>query len=355
MLLNCFSQRALPVLFYSSRPLSSLNEDNNGAASQTKAKTPQLAIYNACSLEELLESVIAMSDLSVPLDLSLERILESRSLQSEKEKLIHVSLRVGSALLDAASRSALKLAKAHNSVVWPLPPELTVKVLSCLDTTSLCYASATCTAFSKCISDPSCYHNIDLTRNWREVGDFVVFSMIYRAEKNLRALLQKLCLSHIHCLEKQELILALSNCLEGILSAVSTYCPSIERLCFDFSNFCRPPMVLVYDDLINGLKNLSSLSLRGCILFDNALHVLIKGLTKLRYADFSSSKVLKGFFLKGLGNDNGGDYLETLILRDCPFLNRDAIGPFLNDVIDGKWKSLRFLDVTSDSRDFVMW
>ncbi|KAJ3672970.1 hypothetical protein LUZ60_006344 [Juncus effusus] len=349
------------------------------------------------SLEQLLESVLAISDPSIPLDLSLERILEPRALESEKEKLINVALKIGSALVDAASRSARKLATVHNSIVWPLPTELTLKVLSCLDTTSLCYASATCTTFSKCASDPICYADIDLTRNWPKVRNSVVCTMIQRAGKNLQslklgtkskfnsegqpseppltrscfavlsldrcfsgALLQKLCLYRIHNMDKNTLIFALSNCeslkdleilgininLDEILEAVSIYCTSVERLWFDYSDFSHPtvPDGSGWKGLIKNCNNLTSISIKGCILYDWILRELIKGLTQLKYADFNSSIHLKGSFLRNLGNGNGGDCLETLILKDCPFLSTNAIGEFFNDVLAGKWKSLRFIE-----------
>ncbi|KAJ3672982.1 hypothetical protein LUZ60_006356 [Juncus effusus] len=354
---------------------------------------------DASSLEKLLESVLAMSDPSVPLDLSLQRILESRVLESDKEKLINVALRVGSALVDAASRSARKLATAHNSIVWPLPSELTVKMLSCLDTTSLCCASATCTSFNKCVSDPLCYSHIDLTQNWSKVTDSVVSTMIQRAGKNLKSLklgkfdsegnwtdclltrtclsalsfdngasggyLQKLSLCRIIRLDTNSLIKALSSCkslvdleiiqlvvdLGETLKAVSVHCTLIERLCF---HFFRPRVLdgSSLDGLVKNCNKLTSLSFRGCMIDDRILCVFIKGLSELKHADFSNSTYLTGSFLRDLGNANGGagDFLETLILQDCPQLSGDAMDHFLNDVLDGKWKSLRLLDISSTKR-----
>ncbi|KAJ3672981.1 hypothetical protein LUZ60_006355 [Juncus effusus] len=357
---------------------------------------------NASSLARLLESVLAMADPSIPLDLSLERIL-----QSEKEKLVHVALRVGSSLVDAACRSSPKIATAHNSIVWPLPTDLTVKVLSFLDTTSLCYASATCTAFSKCASDPVCYANIDLTRNWTKVDDYVVSKMIQRAGKNLKslelgsksimdseghwrdppltksclvplsldngayaALLQKLCLGRVLKMNTKKLMSALSYCkslkdfeifavdaeLEEILPTISTHCRSVERLCFDYSNFSHPPILFGsnWDGLIKNCKMITSISIIGCVSNDWVLRELFEGLTKLKYANFSGSIDLTGSFLKDLGNGNGGDCLETLILKDCPYLSSDEIRPFFNDVVAGKWKSLRFLDLTSNRAEYVV-
>ncbi|KAJ3672968.1 hypothetical protein LUZ60_006342 [Juncus effusus] len=354
-------------------------------------------------LKQLLQSVQATSDPSVPLHLSLERILESRVLESGKKKLINVALQLGSALIDAANRSARKLDTEHNSIVWPLPPELTIKVFSCLDTTSLCYASATCTTFSKCAKDPLCYSHIDLT-NGPKVTNAVVCRMIQRAGKNLKSLkigiefnpdgnltqclltrtclailsftkrpfgahLQKLRLSHIFYLDTITLIKALSSCkslvdleivaldvdLGETLKAVSVHCTSIERLCCDYFDFAE---LLVldgssYDGLIKNCNKLMSLSIIGCLVVDNILSELFKGLIKLKHVDFSNSVELTGSFLSDFGKGNGGagDFLETLILKDCPDLDIDEMDNFLTAVIDGKWKSLTLLDISSTRRN----
>lgn len=55
-----------------------------------------------------------------------------------------------------------------------------------LDTQSLCYASATCSFFSKCAKDPLCYENLDLTTLVPKVNNAVVATMIQRAGKALR-------------------------------------------------------------------------------------------------------------------------------------------------------------------------
>ncbi|KAJ3679686.1 hypothetical protein LUZ60_017697 [Juncus effusus] len=283
------------------------------------------------SLSQLLGSL-----LSVPLE---------PTLRSSDPNLAVVAFQLGSALSAAATRSLHKLNSLHNSVVWPLPTDLTIKVLGLVVTASLCYASASCKGLRKFVSESLCYSESDMTGNWPKVSDFVVCMMIQRVGKNLKsikigadsrfdsegnlneppltrtclstlsldnigALLQKLCLRHIHDMDKTELVKVLSNCkslldleivglnvgLGGIMKAVSIHCPSIERLCFDYSDFCM-----------------------------------------------------------NLGDVNGpGDLLETLILRDCPSLHSDEFAPFFYAVLAGKWKSLRFIDLTSKCRDFIV-
>ncbi|KAF5455024.1 hypothetical protein F2P56_024643 [Juglans regia] len=149
-------------------------------------------------MDRLLESFLALSDSqssssssssSFSIDLSFDRLLESRASSDVDQKLlIDRALQLGSDLLEAAKRSARKHASKHNSLAWALPPDLTIKVFSMLDTQSLCYAAATCSLFNKCARDPSCYADIDLTTVVPKVNNAVVSTMIHRAAKSLRSL-----------------------------------------------------------------------------------------------------------------------------------------------------------------------
>ncbi|XP_062144907.1 F-box protein SKIP17-like [Alnus glutinosa] len=139
--------------------------------------------------DHLLEAFLALSDSPSSIDLSFDRLLESRaSGDADQTLLIDRALRLGSALLGAANRSSRKRASKHNYLAWALPPDLTIKVFSMLDTQSLCYAAATCSLFNKCARDPSCYANIDLTTVVPKVNNAVVSTMIHRAGKALRSL-----------------------------------------------------------------------------------------------------------------------------------------------------------------------
>lgn len=102
--------------------------------------------------------------------------------------MIERAMRLGSVLLEAGKRSARKRATMHNALVWALPPDLTTKVFSVLDTQSVCYAAATCTLFRKCTMDPLCYANIDLTAEVPRVNNVVVSTFIQRAGKVLQSL-----------------------------------------------------------------------------------------------------------------------------------------------------------------------
>ncbi|XP_020211194.1 F-box protein At4g02760 isoform X1 [Cajanus cajan] len=160
----------------------------SSATSMAKRPCPSQnpRVDNLNDVERLLDAFLSLSDLpSLSLDLSFERLLHSLPPDSD---LIDRALKMGSLLLDAAKHSSRKRASNHNSLAWPLPPDLTIKVFSMLDTQSLCYASATCSLFSKCAKDPLCYANLDLTTLVPKVNNAVVATMIQRAGKALRSL-----------------------------------------------------------------------------------------------------------------------------------------------------------------------
>ncbi|KAJ6938786.1 F-box protein SKIP17-like [Populus alba x Populus x berolinensis] len=140
-------------------------------------------------LDNLLRAFLNLADSpSLSIDHSFEHLLESSPCDADKSLLIDRALKLGSFLLEAGKRSARKRSSVHNSLTWALPPDLTIKVLSMLDTQSLCYAAATCSMFYKCAMDPLCYANIDLTTVVPKVNNAVVSTMIQRAGKALLSL-----------------------------------------------------------------------------------------------------------------------------------------------------------------------
>ncbi|PIN18252.1 F-box protein containing LRR [Handroanthus impetiginosus] len=158
-------------------------------SSSTDSTRTSNSNLNPNPLDALLQSFLELSDSSaIAFDLSFDRILESRLYDSDKNEVIERGLRLGSALTEAAKRSARRRASMHNAVVWALPFDLTVKVFSLLDTQSVCYAAATCSFFHKCAADPLCYSNIDLTTVVPKVNNMVVSTMIQRAGKLLQSL-----------------------------------------------------------------------------------------------------------------------------------------------------------------------
>ncbi|TYG45021.1 hypothetical protein ES288_D11G141900v1 [Gossypium darwinii] len=155
----------------------------------SSAENPMLPSFFS-QMDNLLLSFLSLSDSSPPvsLDLSFDRLLESAPSDADQSLLIDRAHNLGSLLLRAANRSARKRASLHNSIAWALPPDLTIKVFSMLDSQSLCYAAATCSMFNKCAMDPLCYANIDLTTVVPKVNNAVVSTMIQRAGKSLRSL-----------------------------------------------------------------------------------------------------------------------------------------------------------------------
>ncbi|MFS8014555.1 putative leucine-rich repeat domain superfamily, F-box-like domain superfamily [Helianthus anomalus] len=135
----------------------------------------------------LLDSFLHVSDFD-SINTSFDTLIESRSSDSDKHDLIQRALHIGSILLEAGKRSDRKRSLFHNAVVWPLPPDLTIKVFALLDTQSVCYAAATCSFFQKCAADSSCFASIDLITSVPKVNNGVVSSLIRRAGNALQSI-----------------------------------------------------------------------------------------------------------------------------------------------------------------------
>jgi hypothetical protein len=98
----------------------------SSSSSSSMAKRPCPSQNPRMELEHLLYQFLSLSDRpSLSLDLSFENLLQSMPPDSD---LIDRALKMGSLLLDAAKHSSRKRASNHNSIVWPLPPDLTFKV-----------------------------------------------------------------------------------------------------------------------------------------------------------------------------------------------------------------------------------
>lgn len=137
-------------------------------------------------VDSVLHSFLGLSNSA--LDLSFDRLIDSGLCGSDQGDAIEGALRLGSALLEAGKRASRGLAASHNASVWPLSSDITSKIFSLLGTQSVCYASATCSFFHKCASDPVCYANIDLVTPVPKVNNLIVATMIQRAGKAFRSL-----------------------------------------------------------------------------------------------------------------------------------------------------------------------
>ncbi|PWA36636.1 RNI-like superfamily protein [Artemisia annua] len=117
-----------------------------------------------------------------------DRIVRRCDTDYDRNELITRALKLGACLLEAGNRSARRCSSDHNGVVWPLSPDLTIKVFSLLDTQSVCYVAATCSFFHSCAMDPLCFADIDLATLVPKVNNAVVSTMINRAGGYLRSL-----------------------------------------------------------------------------------------------------------------------------------------------------------------------
>ncbi|KAH9301885.1 hypothetical protein KI387_013468, partial [Taxus chinensis] len=142
--------------------------------------------YN--NVDEILEALLKSSENHVLAD-SLERLMNKRVTDVEKNAFLEKSLVLGQCLQEAAQRLARQRSTDHNSLVWPLTHDLTVKVFSLLGTQTLCFAAATCAMFYKSAIDPACYADIDLiSSGFKIVSNITVSKMVQRAGPCFRSL-----------------------------------------------------------------------------------------------------------------------------------------------------------------------
>ncbi|KAI3839175.1 hypothetical protein MKX03_032805 [Papaver bracteatum] len=384
-------------------------------------------------MDNLLEKFIGLSSLdnyntsvAASIELSLERLLESRVSEFDQDQLIENTLKMGSILLEVGKRAQRNRFSKHNSVCWALSHDLTIKVFAMLDTQSLCSTAATCWMFNKCAMNPLCYADIDLTTVVPRVDNAVVATMIHRSGKRLRslklgvlpspttfsghsrpivyginssadavysrnskkycqgkdsyvlsrscltslsldggasgALLKKLHLYNIDKMDNTALRVALSVCkaltdfeivglvteLKQTLESVSTNCPNLECLFFESYKTGRDDSLksTTCVDFVNGCPRLTSLALRGFILQDYKIRILVKGFRKLKFVDLSTSYSITGTFLRNLSGTSEHQ-LEVLIFRDCMHLKEVEVGRLLAAVLSGDFKFLKHLDISN--------
>ncbi|CAN6980722.1 unnamed protein product [Brassica oleracea var. botrytis] len=302
-------------------------------------------------------------------DRELEKALASASDDaSVQDRLLNRTIQLASLLLDSTERCFRKRASAHNSVAWVLPPELTVKVFSKLDTKSLMQAAACCTLFNKCAMDRSSYAHIDLTTADNEV----VCTMIHRAGKELRSIklghvtrrygpepnpnpmwfnpnplsslsynhgflgsrLTSLRLYNVGPMHYNSLSSVLSVCSNltdlrivgsnspymNLFMTLSKKCRLIEHLCLvshhPLGNIDASTASHLIE-LVTKSPNLTSLTLLCFQLTSETVRSLVQSCRKLKYLNLSRSPKIDGCFLRDLGNSCKESPLETLIMRNC--------------------------------------
>ncbi|KAG4911890.1 hypothetical protein JHK82_052479 [Glycine max] len=82
---------------------------------------------NLGEVDHRLKAFLSFSEVgSLSLDLSITRLLQSVPSNGDSD-LINCALKMASLFFDIARHSSRKRASNHNSLSWPLPPDLTIK------------------------------------------------------------------------------------------------------------------------------------------------------------------------------------------------------------------------------------
>lgn len=362
------------------------------------------------NMEDALESLLENSENNLLAE-SLERLMEKRVTDVEKNSLLEKAVDLGQRLQEAANRLTRQRSAEHNSLVWPLAHDLTVKVFSMLGTQTLCYAAATCKFFSKSAMDPACYADIDLTSgDFKIINDATILKMVQRAGlcfqslrlgisgsadaldspllyKNYKeargasmltrscldilisengmvgSLLKTLHLFNVYEIDNVALCTALYSCpslcdlelvklnvqLKSVLSCLSSRCHLLERLCFQSRKMVRMEGLRSHTciQFLAGCPKISSLSLKGFKLNDEELDMLLKGFCNLKFVDFSTASNVTGTFLRSLVHTGNELQLEMLILRDCMHLKEVEVDTFIFALCAGECKYLQYLDISN--------
>ncbi|CAN6980716.1 unnamed protein product [Brassica oleracea var. botrytis] len=317
---------------------------------------------------------------------------------SVQDRLLDRTIQLASVLLESTKRCLRERAAAHNSSSWFLPPELTIKVFSKLDTKSLMQAAACCTLFNKCAMDRSSYAHIDLTTADNEV----VCTMIHRAGKELRSLklghvtrrhgpapapiwfngpfLSSLSYNHgflwsrlrslrlynirwMTCSSSFEVFSFCSNLTDlrivgsnspymNLFMTLSKKCRLIEHLCLvshhPLGNIDASTASHLIE-LVTKSPNLTSLTLLCFQLTNEIVRSLVESCRKLKYLNLSRSPKIDGCFLRDLGNSCKESPLETLIMRNCVKLEEKEVLELCNTLLKGNFKFIRHIDVSSNN------
>ncbi|CAF2125563.1 unnamed protein product [Brassica napus] len=333
--------------------------------------SPTSPTQNSSSVhaDSIISSLLSFPD-SSPLSIAssfrreLEQALASASDDaSVQERLVDRTLQLVSLLLESTKRSFRKRATAHNSSAWFLPPELTVKVFSMVDTKSLMRAAACCTMFNTCAMDRFAYAHVDLTTATSQVDSKVVCNLIHRAGKELRNRLKSLGLYNIRsmnssfevlsvCSNLTDLrIVGLNNPFMHLFKILTEKCRLIEYL---FIETYQLPSTII--DTVKGSHlikfvtnspNLTSLRLIRFRLTDEVARILAQSSRTLEYLNLSRSPTINGRFLRDVRNRCKESPLKTLIVRNCLKLQEVQVLELCNSLIKGNFKSIRHIDVSN--------
>ncbi|KAL0845724.1 hypothetical protein Bca101_018970 [Brassica carinata] len=319
------------------------------------------ASLHADSVISSLLSFPASSPFSIAcsFDRGLDKALASASDDSSvQDRLLNRTLQLASLLLYSTKRCFRERASAHNSISWVLPPELTVKVFSKLDTKSLMQAAACCTMFNKCAMDRSSYAHIDLTTDTIQADNEVVCTMIHRAGKELRSLK----LGHVTRRYGPEPIptwfngpfLSSLSYNHGFLGSRLT---SLRLYSIGPMNYSSLRSVL---SVCSNLTDLRIVGSRGIILSSYQLSIFksiydsVKTLSSHRapvLRELSPPRFSQACLMcnRDFGNSGKESPLESLIMRNCVKLEEKEVLELCNSLLEGNFKFIRHIDVSSNN------
>ncbi|KAJ4874147.1 F-box protein SKIP17 [Raphanus sativus] len=301
-------------------------------------------------------------------DRELEKALASASHDaSVQERLVDRTLQLASLLLESSKRSSRKRAPAHNSSSWFLPPDLTIKVFSKLDTRKV-----VCTMLDRAgkelrslkLGNLARPRRSDSTPYW--VNGRFLSTRSYKY-KFIWSRLKSLWLYNIRWENLTPLFSVLSVCsnltdlrIVGLKESSFMYlfvpltanCRLIEHLCIEtyklldtVDNVHGSGLI----EFVTNSPNLTSLRLIGFRLTDEVACILAQSSrTLMKYLNLSRSHTISGRFLRDLGNSCKENPLKTLIMRNCVKLEEKEVVELCNSLLKGKLKSIRHIDVSNE-------
>ncbi|KAL0845725.1 hypothetical protein Bca101_018971 [Brassica carinata] len=336
--------------------------------------------------DSIISSLLSFPDSSLisiasSFDRELEKALASASGDaSVQERHVDRTIELASLLLESAKRAFRKRASVHNSISWFLPPELTIKVFSMLDTKSLMQWTLFLTLkagkelrslklgslarpyLSDCTTS---LVNGPFLSTLSYYPDFTGPVQVVLRTLGIWSCLKSLGLYNIRGMDRSTSFDVLSVCSNltdlrivglndpfmHLFKILTEKCRLIEHLCIETYQLLSIINTVKGSDLIKFVTNspnLTSLSLIRFRLTDKVARLLSQSSRTLKYLNLSRSPTISGRFLRDLGNSCKESPLKTLIVRNCLKLQEKEVLELCNSLIKGNFKSIRHIDVSSN-------
>ncbi|CAA0394122.1 unnamed protein product [Arabidopsis thaliana] len=143
-------------------------------------------------------------------------------------------------------------------------------------------------------------------------------------------------------------IVGVNVLFEPILELLARKCCLIEHLFLD--NYYQGMITYLTIKLfVTNCLKITSLTLLNFRLNDTMAQILVTGFRILKYINLSNTAGITGSFLRDLGHRSNDSPLQKLILRDCFSLQEREVVEFLNSLIAGNVRSIRYIDVSSNN------